>query len=61
MWTFVSLNVLEPTLAVPYGIELRPCSAAMCGASCFLCFVLSPFCLSVDGLTLLALLSAIDK
>jgi hypothetical protein len=52
MCTFISLNVLETTLAVPYRIELRPCSAAMCGASCFPCHVLSPFYLSVDGLTL---------
>jgi hypothetical protein len=53
MCTFISLNVLETTLAVPYGIKLGPCSATMCGASCFPCHVLSPFYLSVDGLTLL--------
>ena len=43
MCTFISLNILETPLAVPYGIKLRSCSAAMCGASCFPCHVLSPF------------------
>jgi len=51
MCTFISLNVLETTLAVPYGIELCSRYTAMCGASCFPCHMLSPFYLSVDGLT----------
>jgi len=49
MCTFISLTVLKND---PYGIELRPCSAAVCGASCFPSHMLSPFYLSVDGSTL---------
>jgi hypothetical protein len=43
MCTFISLNVLETTLAVPYGIELRSRCAAVRRPTCFLCHVLSPF------------------
>ena len=48
MCTFISLNVLESTLAVSYGIELRPRYTAVCCTSCFPCHILSPFYLSVD-------------
>jgi len=53
MCTFISLNVLETTLAVPYGIKLRSGYTAVRCTTCFLCHVLSPFYLFVDGLTLL--------
>jgi hypothetical protein len=52
MCTLISLNILETTLAVPYRIELRSRYTAVCGASYFPCHMLSPFYLSVDGLTL---------
>ena len=43
MCTFISLNVLETTLAVPYGIELRSGYTAVRCTTCFLRHVLSPF------------------
>jgi len=52
MCTFISLNVYETTLAVPYGIELCSRYTAVRCTTCFLRHVLSPFYLSVDGLTL---------
>jgi hypothetical protein len=52
MCTFVSLNVHETTLAVPYGIELRSGYTAVRCTTYFFCHVLSPFYLFVDGLTL---------
>jgi hypothetical protein len=52
MCTFVSLNVLETTLAIPYGIELRSRYTAVRCTTYFFCHVLSPFYLFVEGLTL---------
>ena len=52
MCAFISLNVCETTLAVPYGIELRSRYTAVRCTTCFLRHVLSPFYLSVYGLTL---------
>jgi hypothetical protein len=52
MCSFVSLNVFETTFAVPYGIELRSGYTAVRCTMRFLRHVLSPFFLSVDGLTL---------
>jgi hypothetical protein len=43
MRTFISLNVLETTLTVPYGIELRSGYTAVRRPTYFLCHVLSPF------------------
>ena len=55
----ISLNVDETTFVVPYGIELRSrCTMVRC-TTYFLCYVLSPFYLSVDGLTLPTLFSTI--
>ena len=51
MCTFISLNIFETTRAVPYGIELRSGYTAVRCATRFLCHALSPFYLSVDGLT----------
>ena len=52
MCTFVSLNVLKTTLAVPDGIELRSGYTAVRCTTCLLCHVLPPFYLSMNGLPL---------
>ena len=52
MGPFISLNVLETTLAVPYGIELRSGYTAVRCTTCFFCHVLSLFYLSADGMKL---------
>ena len=52
MSSLIRLNVFETTLAVPYGIELRSRYTAVRCTTSLLRHVLSPFYLSVDGLTL---------
>ena len=50
MCTFISLNVLEATLAVPDGIELRSRHTAVSCATCFACHSAISFLFACWGL-----------